>query len=84
MVVPNEKAAKEIKKGAASVKAEEERLRAMGKYYGAGEGPPVDELFDIGVYMTYHFLGLSESGKKVGLSFKGRDGDYQRPTTVLI
>ncbi len=46
-----EAAAKEFKKsGSTSTKAEEERLKKEGKYYGPGEGPPLDDLFEIGVY----------------------------------
>ncbi|KAH8069197.1 oxidoreductase [Aureococcus anophagefferens] len=57
--------------------AEEERLRAEGKYYGAGEGPPLDELFEIGVYSLYHMVAISDSGKKLCWSIKGRDGYFE-------
>ena len=59
-----------------STKAEEERLRAEGKYYGAGEGPPLDELFEIGVFSLYarpsgypSVLDFARSFKKTALAF---------------
>jgi len=71
-------AAKEFKKsGSTSTKAEEERLKKEGKYYGPGEGPPPDDLFEIGVYSLYHGVGITESGKKVCWSIKGRDGYFE-------
>ena len=77
-LMPSEAAAKEFKKsGSTSTKAEEERLKKEGKYYGPGEGPPLDDLFEIGVYSLYHGVGITESGKKVCWSIKGRDGYFE-------
>jgi len=76
-LMPDESTAKQFKKGSTSTKAEEERLRAEGKYYGAGEGPPLDELFEIGVYSLYHMVAISDSGKKLCWSIKGRDGYFE-------
>lgn len=76
-LMPDEATAKAFKKGSTSSKAEAERLKAEGKYYGAGEGPPVDELFEIGVYSMYHMIAISESGKKICWSIKGRDGYFE-------
>ena len=49
-----EAAAKEFKKsGSTSTKAEEERLKKEGKYYGPGRGPPLDDLFEIRRVLVY-------------------------------
>ena len=52
-------------------------MKKEGKYYGPGEGPPLDDLFEIGVYSLYHGVGVTESGKKVCWSIKGRDGYFE-------
>ena len=52
-------------------------MKKEGKYYGPGEGPPLDDLFEIGVYSLYHGVGITESGKKVCWSIKGRDGYFE-------
>jgi len=78
----SEAQAKEIKKGSTSVKAEEEKLKAAGKFYGAGDGPPFEDLIEARIKMVYHFVGISESGKRVGVSFMGRDGYYETARVV--
>ena len=77
-LMPSERAAKDFKKnGSTSTKAEEERLKKEGKYYGPGEGPPLDDLFAIGVFSLYHAVGVTESGKKICWSIKGRNGYFE-------
>ena len=48
-----------------------------GQVLRAREGPPLDDLFEIGVYSLYHGVGVTESGKKVCWSIKGRDGYFE-------
>merc|ERR1719296_458025 len=61
--------------GGASVEAEKEALKAQGKYYGAGEGPSLEELED--AWCGYFTWAQSESGHQTKLSFRGRDGYFE-------
>mmetsp|Transcript_291 Transcript_291/g.400 ORF Transcript_291/g.400 Transcript_291/m.400 type:complete len:559 (+) Transcript_291:81-1757(+) len=73
----------ESKKSSTSSKAEVDKLKAAGKWYGPGEGPPIEELIDMGVHSLYHMVAISESGKKVNISVKGRDGYYETARMVV-
>ena len=80
--MPDEKVAREIKKTAASSRAEVKDLEAQGKLYKAGEGPPIEELLDEQnvpkVSMNYSFIAESAvTGRKFETSFTGGDGYYE-------
>ncbi|KAJ1457590.1 hypothetical protein M885DRAFT_586733 [Pelagophyceae sp. CCMP2097] len=81
-MVSSEAEAKALKAGSGSAAAEEAKLKKEGKYYGAGEGPPFDELIAAECSMVYHFVGVAESGRKVNLSFCGRDGYYETARVI--
>ena len=80
--VPDEKVARDIKKTAASSRAEVKELEQQGKLYKAGEGPPIEELLDERdvpkVSTTYAFIAEGAvTGRKFETSFTGGDGYYE-------
>lgn len=60
---------------AANVEAEEAQLKAAGKYYGAGEGPALEDLED--AWTAYFMWARSENGHETKMSFVGRDGYFE-------
>jgi len=61
--------------GATSVDAEKKKLEKAGKYYGQGEGPPLEEIED--AWMMYRFYAETPSGKSFKMSIRGQDGYYE-------
>lgn len=61
--------------GATSVDAEKKKLEKAGKYYGQGEGPPLEEIED--AWMMYRFYAETPSGKSFKMSMRGKDGYYE-------
>lgn len=61
--------------GGASVEQEKANLEASGKYYGAGEGPALEDLED--AWVGYMMWAKSENGHESFMSFVGRDGYFE-------
>eukprot|EP00931_Biecheleriopsis_adriatica_P077687 TRINITY_DN5119_c0_g1_i3.p1 TRINITY_DN5119_c0_g1~~TRINITY_DN5119_c0_g1_i3.p1 ORF type:complete len:533 (+),score=130.03 TRINITY_DN5119_c0_g1_i3:75-1673(+) len=63
--------------GAGGVGVEEERkaLEEKGVYYGAGEGPPLEELDD--AWVGWFLWAESAKGHEVKCDFVGRDGYFE-------
>jgi len=79
----SQKEAENFKNKSTSTKLEEKQLKEQGKYYKAGEGPPFEELLAMGVFSLYHVIAVSDTGKTVKLSIKGRDGYYETARFVV-
>jgi len=58
-----------------SVEAEKKALEAKGVYYGAGEGPPLEELDD--AWSAWFVWAQTEKGHEVRCDFIGRDGYFE-------
>jgi short subunit dehydrogenase-like uncharacterized protein len=63
------------KKPALSVADEKKQLEAEGKYYGAGEGPPLEDLDD--AWVGFLCYAKSATGNMAKCSWIGRDGYYE-------
>lgn len=82
-VADDERQARDAKATKTSAKSEELALKAAGKYYAAGEGPPLEELIASNAYSVFHAIAESEdTGKKINLSIKGHDGYYETARMV--
>merc|ERR1719401_1884296 len=67
--------------GGASVEEEKERLMAQGKYYGAGEGPPLEELDD--AWSGYLCWAQTEGGHEMKMTWLGRDGYFETARVAI-
>jgi len=67
--------------GAMTVEQEKEFLKAQGKYYAQGEGPPLEDLGDtwVGIMM----YAQSTSGQEARLAFAGGDGYFETARVAI-
>lgn len=83
LIAESEAKARASKASKTSTKAEEQQLKAAGKYYAAGEGPPINELIASGAYSVFHVVAESEDTKRrICFSIKGHDGYYETARMV--
>jgi len=83
LVAKSEQEAHASKASKTSAKAEEEQLKAKGKYYAAGDGPPLEDLIADRIYSVFHAVAESEHTKRrVAISIKGHDGYYETARMV--
>merc|ERR1719272_934642 len=75
--MPSEEVARTAVKsqGATSVEEEKKKLQKVGKYYGPGEGPPLEDIED--AWMMHNFYAETPSGKSIKMSLRGKDGYYE-------
>jgi short subunit dehydrogenase-like uncharacterized protein len=75
--MPTEEEARQAVKtaGATSVDEEKKKLEKAGKYYGQGEGPPLEDIAD--AWMMFRFYTETPSGKSYKMSIRGQDGYYE-------
>jgi len=64
-----------------SVEEEKKRLEEEGRYYGAGEGPPLEELDD--AYTVYQMYAESTNGHELKYTMMGRDGYYETARVAI-
>jgi len=64
-----------------NVAEEEARLKAIGKYYAEGEGPPLEDLATVwGNYMVW---AQSEKGHETKCAFLGKDGYFETARVAI-
>merc|ERR1740117_1317835 len=74
-------AAGAVGKSTASVANEAEALKASGKYYAEGEGPPLEELAD--AWIANFCWVESEKGHEMKCAFLGRDGYFETARVAI-
>jgi len=81
--MPTEEAARAAVKasGATSVDEEKKKLEKAGKYYGVGDGPPLESIAD--AWSQYRFYGETPSGKTFKMSIRGQDGYYETARVAI-
>mmetsp|Transcript_98163 Transcript_98163/g.174754 ORF Transcript_98163/g.174754 Transcript_98163/m.174754 type:complete len:534 (-) Transcript_98163:116-1717(-) len=67
--------------GAVGVDAERAALEAKGQYYGAGEGPPLEELDD--AWVGWFLWAQTEKGHEIKCDFIGRDGYFETARVAI-
>lgn len=68
-------------KVSANVANEAEALKAAGKFYAEGEGPPLEELED--AWTSFAVWVESEGGRELKCSFLGRDGYFETARVAI-